>query len=221
MPSAEMRNHCDPIGHRSDGDSEQTRLNSLLSAKDFFVIAASYAMGCVTAGYYLVRLRTGQDIRKYGSGSVGARNVARRLGQFGFITTFLLDVVKGALAVGTARFFQLSEPGLALSVLAVVLGHVWPVQLKFKGGKGLSPALGALLLYDYVIVLAQLGVFLVVYAVTRSSLIGVVFAYAMTPVAGLAFGQSMCNVAVLSLLAVLVLFTHRMNLREEIRRRRE
>ena len=102
------------------------------------VFLAAYALGCFTTGYYLVRLRLGQDIHDSGSGSVGARNVGRLLGWRGFLLTVLGDFGKGALAVWAARHFTMDDRLVLLAMLAVVAGHVWPMQLRFRGGKGMA-----------------------------------------------------------------------------------
>src|SRR5580698_8498322 len=96
----------------------------------------AYLIGCFTTGYYLVRAWTGKDIRETGSGSSGARNVGRVLGKQGFFFTVLGDFAKGALAVWLTREWTNDELCAALAVVAVVAGHLWPVQLKFHGGKG-------------------------------------------------------------------------------------
>src|ERR1041385_8259254 len=96
----------------------------------------SYLLGCFAAGYYLVRMRLGEDIRELGSGSVGARNVGRVLGKTGFLLTVLSDFGKGAFAVWAARhFFTPSDERLvALAMISVIAGHIWPMQLRFRGG---------------------------------------------------------------------------------------
>src|SRR5262245_53037648 len=122
------------------------------SAREIVWTIASYFLGCVTAGYYWTRWRTGQDIRQIGSGNVGARNVGRILGPSGFTVTLLLDMAKGAFAAGTAWWLNLSAEGIVASMVAVVVGHNWPMQLRFRGGKGVAVSLGALLTYDPFIV---------------------------------------------------------------------
>jgi glycerol-3-phosphate acyltransferase PlsY len=109
----------------------------------------AYALGCFATGYYLVRAVKGQDIRNFDSGSVGARNVGRFLGRMGFLLTVLGDLSKGVLAVWAAHRFTGDNLLAALALLCVVTGHIWPVQLRFHGGKGVATSLGALLVYDY------------------------------------------------------------------------
>src|SRR5262249_22050721 len=111
-----------------------------------WIALGAYALGCFTTGYYLVKLRTGQDVRELGSGTVGAKNVGRVLGWPGFVLTVLGDFAKGAFAVWAVKYFTTDDHMLMLAILAVVAGHVWPVQLLFRGGKGVATSLGGLLL---------------------------------------------------------------------------
>ena len=103
----------------------------------------AYVLGGISAGYWLVRLRTGGDVRDFGSRSTGATNTGRVLGRGGFAAVLVLDAGKGALAVGCARLLSPEGPWTALAALAVVVGHIWPIQLGFRGGKGIAPMIGA------------------------------------------------------------------------------
>lgn len=109
------------------------------------VVVASYLLGGLCAGYYLVRLTRGRDVRAAGSGSAGARNVGRVMGAWGFAMTLTLDSLKGFAAVVGAAWLGLSAWGVALALLAVVAGHIWPLQLAGRGGKGIATALGGLI----------------------------------------------------------------------------
>jgi glycerol-3-phosphate acyltransferase PlsY len=177
---------------------------------------AAYALGCFTTGYYLVRWRTGQDIRELGSGSVGARNVGRLLGRQGFLATMLADFGKGALAVWAARHFTANDRLLALAMVGVVAGHLWPVQLRFRGGKGMATSVGALLLYDYRLVVAFVLFFGGGLAVLRKTVIPGLFALACLPFTALFLGREAAEVIGCSILAGLVLLAHRKNLATEI-----
>ncbi|MEO6245920.1 MAG: glycerol-3-phosphate acyltransferase [Opitutaceae bacterium] len=109
----------------------------------WLVVPAAYLLGGVSPGYWLVRLRTGEDVRTRGSGTTGATNAARVLGGGGFALVLALDAAKGALAAIVARWAGLEGGWEFAAALAVVVGHVWPVLLGFRGGKGLGPLLGA------------------------------------------------------------------------------
>jgi len=128
----------------------------------------AYLLGGLPFGYWFVRLSTGKDIRTMGSGNIGATNVHRTSGGKAGIIVLLLDILKGFLAVLIAAVVNGKDPNaLALAVVAVVLGHCYPVFLHFKGGKAVACFVGAFL---YVAPLA-LGittvVFVAVFALTR------------------------------------------------------
>ncbi len=106
------------------------------------IFLGGYILGCLTTGYYLVRFRLGLDIRTMESGSVGARNVGRVLGMPGFVITLLGDFAKGLLAAGMTRYFTHDDRLTGLAMLAVVMGHIWPLQLGLRGGKGVATSLG-------------------------------------------------------------------------------
>src|SRR2546422_10075017 len=143
-------------------------MHSVPYAKETLVMLLGYALGCFTSGYYLVRWRTGDDIRWLGSGSVGATNVGRVLGRPGFFLTVLCDFFKGLFAVWLARYFQLNPTSTVLTMVAVAIGHIWPAQLWFHGGKGVATSLGALLMFDYSIAFTFAALFLVVCASLRN-----------------------------------------------------
>jgi glycerol-3-phosphate acyltransferase PlsY len=188
----------------------------MMTGKEICLVLASYLVGCFTAGYYWVRWRAGQDIRQMGSGSVGARNVGRMVGWSGFVATFLLDFGKGLLAVVAARFYE-TGPIAAIGVmLAVVVGHIWPAQLRFHGGKGIATSLGALLAYDFWLVLIVAALFLPIWALARSFTLSGLLAFALAPLVIYGADMAQTNVVGMSLLALLVLVSHRKNIREEI-----
>jgi acyl phosphate:glycerol-3-phosphate acyltransferase len=184
----------------------------------FCISLVAYALGCFTTGYYLVRWRTGQDIRDGGSGSVGARNVGRLLGWRGFGLTVLGDFGKGALAVWAAGHFTTDDSLLALAVLGVVAGHVWPAQLHFRGGKGMASALGALVIYDYPLAMVFALLFLGGLALLRRTVLPGLFALACLPLVSPYLCRGPAEACGLSALAAVVLIAHRRNLLAEIAR---
>lgn len=189
----------------------------LLYSKELAVILASYALGCVCTGYYLVRYRTGQDIRGRGSASVGSRNVGRMLGAPGLIVTLLGDTAKGALATWAAFALDLASWGVLLAMVAVVAGHIWPVQLGFRGGKGLAPVLGAMLVFDYQLV-AILGlVAIIALVLARQLTLAVLVAVALAPGVALLTGEPPASALGIAALALIILFAHRANIRGSLR----
>ncbi|CAA9552273.1 MAG: Acyl-phosphate:glycerol-3-phosphate O-acyltransferase PlsY [uncultured Thermomicrobiales bacterium] len=177
------------------------------------LVVIGYGLGCLSAGYYLVRLRTGGDVRAGGSGGLGATNVGRVLGRRGFVLVFLMDLAKGALATALAVWAGVGEVGIALTALAVTAGHVWPAQLGFRGGRGVATAWGAALVVMPWVALSALGVAIVVWVglrrVTRSGLVGI----AACPVLSAAFGRTMVETLGIAALAAVVLVAHRDHLR--------
>jgi acyl phosphate:glycerol-3-phosphate acyltransferase len=176
---------------------------------------AAYILGCLTTGYYLVRARTGRDLRDQGSGSVGARNVGRLLGWQGFVLTVLGDFGKGALAVWAARHFTTDDRLVVLAMLAVVAGHVWPAQLHFRGGKGMATSLGALLIYDWQAALAFALLFVGAFAALRRTVLPGLCALACLPLVSAYLARAQAEVVGLAGLAGLVLIAHRKNLMSE------
>lgn len=190
--------------------------NATLSRVDASWIVASYLLGCFTAGYYWTRWRTGQDIRTLGSGNVGARNVSRTVGLTGFAVTLFIDLGKGALVALGARTLGLGEIASVAALVAVAIGHTWPVQLRFQGGKGLAVSFGALLGYDPFLVLCQIAIFVPMIALLRNFTLSGMLAFALGPLLAFLLGADKDGVAAMSLLAILVLLTHRKNIREAL-----
>jgi glycerol-3-phosphate acyltransferase PlsY len=193
-------------------------VNSALDGREFSWILLSYCLGCFAAGYYWTRWRTGQDIRHLGSGTVGARNVGRTLGLGGFTVTLIFDFCKGMAAVWGGQWLGLRPEPLAACVVAVVVGHNWPLQLRFQGGKGIAVSVGALLVYEPFIPLCLVAVFLPLFAVTRLFTTSGMLAYAFGPLTVFLCGLDKVKVAAVSIVAILVLVAHRRNIREEIAR---
>ena len=179
-------------------------------------VLGAYLLGCFATGYYVVRARTGKDIREIESGGTGARNAGRVLGKSGFMLTALGDLSKGALAVWFAEFASHNRTVMALSMLAVVVGHIWPAQLRFRGGKGVATSFGALLMFDYRVALTMLVLFLGGFAVTRKSLFPAMFVFACLPLVDWWFNRDGLTVTPMTVLAAIILFAHRRNLAEEI-----
>src|SRR5580693_8526761 len=132
--------------------------------------AVGYLLGSIPFGYLLVRIFKGEDVRSSGSGNIGATNVARKSPALG-VATLLLDAAKGIAAVVIARaWFDLPRPQLLLTMAAffAVVGHLFPVWLKFRGGKGVATSLGAFILLTPKSILCMVVLFL---------MLGVAFRY--------------------------------------------
>ena len=155
---------------------------SFFTPTDSLVLAAAYLLGSIPFGLILAKLFAGSDIRKSGSGNIGATNVARVIGPSAGILTLALDVAKGATAVWLAgRFSDQNSTALTLAAIAALLGHCFPVWLKFKGGKGVATALGVFLVLSPLAALCALLVFIVVSFAWRYISLGSVSAAASMP----------------------------------------
>jgi glycerol-3-phosphate acyltransferase PlsY len=185
-----------------------------MPAKDIICILIAYLLGGICTGYYLVRLKANLDIRDLGSGGVGGRNVGRVLGRPGLIITLAGDSLKGIVAVALARKFEIAEPAVSLVLVAVIAGHIWPLPLQFRGGRGIATAVGALLAFDPVLVLLLLCITLALMVFRQGFTISGLAAFLFLPV--LAHGLDMPGHAVTALAgaAVIVLFAHRERIRQ-------
>ncbi len=143
----------------------------------------AYLLGSVPFGYLIVRWQKGVDVRATGSGSIGATNVLRSLGLAGFVATFVLDVGKGTGAVLLAKRVTADDPRwVGLAAVAAILGHCFPVWLKFRGGKGVATGVGAFIALAPLEVGLVLVVFGVVLAIWRYVSLGSIVATAAFPV---------------------------------------
>jgi glycerol-3-phosphate acyltransferase PlsY len=186
------------------------------------IAALSYLLGSIPFGYLLVRIFRGEDVRQSGSGNIGATNVSRKSPALG-VATLLLDAMKGTAAVALSHVVAdrmvAGPPALelaALGALFAVIGHVFPVWLKFRGGKGVATGLGAFALIAPKAVLVAAGIFIVVVMISRYVSLGSIVAVAVFPVVAWRIGQfylSPTSLALISLASLLILVKHRENLR--------
>jgi glycerol-3-phosphate acyltransferase PlsY len=153
------------------------------------IAVLSYLLGSVPTGYLLVRTFRKQDIRTVGSGNIGATNVMRSGSKGLGAATFMLDVAKGATAVLLGAYvFAPMLPGVpqrnveALAALCAVLGHMFPVWLGFKGGKGVATGFGVFLVAAPWAALASIALFALVFALTRYVSLGSILGAASFPV---------------------------------------
>ncbi len=164
-------------------DSHPGVLNFRPSMAGPLSAAIAYLLGSIPFGYLLVRAKRGIDVRTTGSGSIGATNVMRSLGPAGFIATFLLDFAKGFAAVAIASRMTLVDPvWIAAAAVASILGHCFPVWLKFRGGKGVATAVGVYIALAPREVAIALGIFVLLVAIFRYVSLGSVVAAGAFPV---------------------------------------
>ena len=191
--------------------------------RTFLVIAAtSYLLGSIPFGYLLVRIVRGEDVRKSGSGNIGATNVSRKSPILG-VLTLLLDAAKGAAAIvvsylivdrvaaGVPTYEQ-----LAVAALFAIVGHMFPVWLKFRGGKGVATGLGAFALLAPKAVLVAVGIFVLVAVLFRYVSLGSIVAVAVFPLLVWfihQFGTSRTALSLVALASLLIIARHHENIR--------
>ena len=168
-----------------------------------------YLLGSIPFGLLLTRAAGGPDIRAIGSGNIGATNVLRTGNKALAAATLLCDMLKGTIAVLAAARYG-ADPALA-AALGAFLGHLFPVWLKFKGGKGVATFIGLLIGLHWPAALFFCIVWLVVAAATRYSSLAALVASALTPFAIWYFGLPSVA-ALFLLLTVLLWFMHRANI---------
>lgn len=146
------------------------------------LITGGYLLGSIPFGIVLARLFAGADVRAAGSGNIGATNVARVAGPLPGILTLLLDAVKGALAVWLAgRITDHSAKWMMLAGISALIGHCFPVWLRFKGGKGVATAFGVFAVLCFSAAISALLFFLIVVGIWRYVSLGSIAAAAAMP----------------------------------------
>ena len=185
-----------------------------MTGKELICIIMAYLLGGICTGYYLVRLKVKQDIREHGSGGVGARNVGRLLGKPGFVLTLLGDAFKGLAAVLLARWFGVSELAVSLVLIAVIAGHIWPLPLHFRGGRGIATAIGAYIAYNPQLALLLLAITLILMVFRRGFILSGLAAFFLLPLVAYALHLPDHTIAGLAGCSVIILFAHRERLRK-------
>lgn len=175
-------------------------------------VLLGYLAGSVPFAFLLAR-RAGVDVRVVGSRNVGAANVLRTTGTGRAVAVMALDVAKGAAAVGLAHLASGGAALAALSGAAAVVGHIYPVWLRFHGGKGVAVAAGAFVVLTPVATAVASAVFLLMVWTTRYVSLGSIAATLALPPAAWLVGAPMAVVTAAWGVAALIVFRHRSNLR--------
>jgi len=180
--------------------------------RDVLLVAVAYLLGSIPFGVAVARVRGGVDLRRVGSGNIGASNVLRALGKGAAALTLLGDIGKGVLAVALGRWFGVAPPVLAVIALAAVAGHMFPVFDRFRGGKGVSTTLGVVLVAMPAVGALLLLIWLAVAARWRYSSLAALTASAALPVLTWVLDGRPAMLALSGVLVALVVFRHRENI---------
>ena len=177
------------------------------------IIAVSYLLGSIPFGLILTKIFLKKDIREVGSGNIGATNVLRTGNKVIGYLTLILDVLKAVVPV---LYIKSSFPELVyISSLSVFIGHVFPVWLKFKGGKGVSTYLGILFSINYVLGIFFVFSWLMIFFVSKYSSLGSILSSLIVPIF-IYFNSNYENEYFFIIMFVLILFTHRENVKRLI-----
>jgi acyl phosphate:glycerol-3-phosphate acyltransferase len=183
-----------------------------------FVLTAAYSyfLGSIPFGYILVRAFRGQDVRQTGSGNIGATNVSRTSLGLGALT-LILDALKGLAAVAITRMIS---PGnnrlLGAAALSAIVGHVFPIWLRFRGGKGVATGLGSFVILAPKTILVMVAVFFVIFLAFRYVSLASVLTVALFPLAAWILdlrGDNPTMLAFLTAASLLIIIQHHENIR--------
>lgn len=188
-------------------------------SKLLVIAAASYVLGTIPFGYLLVRVFRGEDVRQSGSGNIGATNVSRKSPTLG-ILTLLLDALKGATAVALAS--QMSQTNgavhytaMSIAALFAVIGHMFPVWLKFRGGKGVATGLGSFGMIAPKSVLIAAVIFVLIVLLFRYVSLGSILAVTAFPFLTWGmheYGGAWSALLFMSMGSALIVFKHHQNI---------
>ncbi len=183
-----------------------------------FVLTAaySYLLGSIPFGYLLVRAFRGQDVRQTGSGNIGATNVSRTSKGLGALT-LVLDALKGLTAVVITRMnFPGNKTLLGAAALFAIVGHMYPVWLRFRGGKGVATGLGSFIVLTPKTILVMLAIFVVIFLVFRYVSLASILTVALFPLLAWILEPERATSRVLLLIAAasfLIIAKHHENIR--------
>jgi glycerol-3-phosphate acyltransferase PlsY len=173
-----------------------------------------YVLGCIQTAYYVGKMH-GIDIREHGSKNAGMTNAARTMGKKAGIIVFVIDLCKSFAAyIIASLIFQDESIAGIYAGLGAVLGHCFPVLLKFRGGKGVSCALALILIVDWRAALIAFGIAFVLLMITRYISLSSLFIMLIVPVLMFFFGHGYEAVALMAGIAVLIWIMHRENIKK-------
>ena len=189
----------------------------MITINSLIIIIITCCIGSISTSYIIAKRMMGIDIRTQGSGNAGSTNVLRTLGKKAGIMTFAGDLLKGVIAVFIAKFIAYfahmdASNAAYIAVVAVVIGHNWPVFLGFRGGKGVATSLGAMIAVNPIIALSCFAFFILIVYVTKYVSLGSVLSICTSPIIMLCIGNYK-GLAVTLFLSISVIFKHRENIK--------
>jgi glycerol-3-phosphate acyltransferase PlsY len=185
--------------------------------KTLLLMIFSFVLGSIPFGIIIAKAK-GVDLKKVGSGNIGATNVLRSTGKWPAVFTLLGDILKGSLAVATGKYFGLEPFSIGLMAVSVVLGHNFSLFLGFKGGKGVATSIGVLLIYTPKVAFFTILIWFAVVFFTKYSSLAAIVSFALLPSNIILFDfTDKAKLFTAILIALLILGRHNDNIRRLIK----
>ena len=180
----------------------------------FFILFVSYLLGSFPSGFLYAKILKGVDLRTVGSGSTGATNVLRNVGKWPALIVFILDVLKGFIAVKIAYIFLTDNILQVFAGLFAIIGHIWPVWLKGRGGKAVATGLGMFIALSWKVGLASFGTFLITISLTKIVSLSSITAAFLLPIYMLFYVETFNHPFTIFsfIVAIIVIWKHRSNI---------
>jgi glycerol-3-phosphate acyltransferase PlsY len=180
--------------------------------KLFFLILCAFLLGSIPFGVVVAKIY-GVNLRKVGSGNIGATNVLRAMGKGPAVLTLVGDVLKGSLAVVLGRFFFHSPSLEGIIGLSAIVGHNFSLFLRFRGGKGVATSIGVLLIYSPKVGVLTVILWLMVILITRYSSLAAIVSFGVLPLGIYILDYSQGKLIISILIAFLLIFRHTDNIK--------
>jgi glycerol-3-phosphate acyltransferase PlsY len=183
----------------------------------WFYFVLCYLIGCIMFGYVVTKALYHHDIRLQGSGNVGARNAGRLHGKTAFVLIFLGDAFKGATVIMIARYLEYSESFQLLGLGLAIVGHLKPITLGFKGGKGISTFIGGIIIFEPLVVPVILLAFLILYPFTKSFTFAGLGAFLFIPLFLVFMHVGWINCLIVVAILAIIFLAHSDNIKERLK----
>ena len=178
----------------------------------------SYLIGSIMFGFLVMKALYHKDIRLHGSGNVGARNAGRLQGKKAFVIIFLGDALKGAFVILMARYLHFSDAIQLLGLGIAIIGHLKPITLNFKGGKGISTFIGVIIVFEQLVIQVVVLAFLILYPFTKSFTFSGLGAFLFIPLFLSIWHYSLLSCVMESCIIILSLLAHSENIKERLKK---
>jgi acyl phosphate:glycerol-3-phosphate acyltransferase len=184
--------------------------------KNFLLLLISFILGSIPFGIIVSKTK-GIDLKRVGSGNIGATNVLRSVGKLPAVLTLLGDILKGTLAVAAGRYFGVEPLYEGLMGLSAILGHNFSLFLGLKGGKGVATSIGVLIIYTPKVAFFTLILWVMIVFITKYSSLGAIMSFGLLPLNIILFDYDKTKVFVTVLISLFILIRHKDNVQRLIK----